>query len=68
MNFNKWILETKPRILAKHLQIDPSAVSAWQTKRTCPRPKHMTKILKLSRGKITYADIINYYLSERAKN
>jgi len=62
VNFNKWVLETKPRKVARALEVDPAAVSNWQKRKSCPRPETMKRICQMSNGQISYDDIISYYL------
>ncbi len=65
MNFNKWVLKETPRKVAKALGVDPSSVCAWQSGKSCPRPDKMRAIQKLSRGRVTYADMIDYHLDSK---
>lgn len=56
--FIAWIDEIGIEPLAEKLGIDPSAVSHWRRGHCWPQVKHIKRIRELSRGALTYEDII----------
>jgi hypothetical protein len=67
MKFEKWIKEKTPRQVARALDIDQSTVWHWTKKRTCPKVSTMREIVKVSEGRVSYEDMIEYFLS-KSKN
>lgn len=60
MNFIKWI-ETQggPRVVARKLGYESPAVHAWIKGVSSPKALAMQKIVRMSKGKVSYDDIIN---------
>lgn len=58
MTLKVWIIKTGPKKVAKMLNVDPSTVSSWKTNGTLPRPKVMVKINKLTKGRVSYREMI----------
>jgi len=56
--FIAWIDDIGIEPLAEKLGIDPSAVSHWRRGHCHPQVRHMKKIVELSKGKLTYQEII----------
>ncbi len=62
MRLDTWIKSTGPRVVARAMNVDPSSVSAWQNGYMCPRPKRLVQIHKLSKGKVSYAEMILHFV------
>ena len=56
--FISWVNEFGAVKLARALDIDGSTISHWRNGK-CPKVEHIRRITKLSKGKLTYADIID---------
>lgn len=57
--FITWIDEVGIQELAEKLGIDPSTISHWRRGHCWPRVEQMRQIRKISKGRITYEDIID---------
>ena len=64
MKFEKWVETKTPRQVARALDVDQSTVWHWVKRNTCPKPKTMRAIVKLSEGQIKYDDIVGHYLND----
>ncbi len=60
MKFNTWIEHTGPKVIAKALKVDPSTVSLWRLGKSLPRPKHMISIFRMSKGQVTFDEMIRH--------
>jgi transcriptional regulator with XRE-family HTH domain len=58
VKLDKWIEEIGPRKLARILSVEPSAISHWRNGKAMPRPDKMIKIHKLSRGRVSYREMV----------
>ncbi len=59
MKFKKWVLaQGGPKAVGRLLNVNQFTVYAWFRQQTTPRAKLMQKLVKLGKGKFTYADII----------
>lgn len=56
--FITWIDDIGIEVLAQKLGIDASAVSHWRRGHCWPQVKHIKRIRELSKGTLTYEDII----------
>lgn len=57
--FEDWIEDIGPQKLAKKLHLDPMTINHWRAGRSDPRVVHMRKIKKISRGLISYEQMID---------
>lgn len=62
MKLNKWIEKTGPKKVAKLLRVDPASVSNWKLGRSCPRPKKLHKIHVLSKGQVSYKEMVLHFV------
>lgn len=65
MTLSNWIIREGPKNIAKKLRVDPSTVCLWKKGRAFPRAKTLVKIHRMSRGKVTYAEIIEHYAGRK---
>ncbi len=56
--FEKWIEEKGVDALAQTLRVDPATIRHWKARRCDPRVEHIRALVKLSKGRLTYAMII----------
>jgi hypothetical protein len=57
--FEQWVNEYGKEELTTELGIDRSTLDHWIARRHEPRIPHIQRLKKLSRGKLTYDDIID---------
>ena len=67
MTLRDWIIETGPKKAAKLLKVEPATISYWKTGRQLPRPKYMVKINQLSKGKVSYKEMIETAARKQAR-
>lgn len=58
MKLETWIVKTGPKKAAQILDVDTSTISRWKTGRSLPPAKVMFKIHKVTKGKVTYKEMI----------
>lgn len=58
MTLGDWIIEVTPCEVAKLLRVDITTVSAWKRAFCLPRPEQMVRIVALSRGRVSYGDMV----------
>jgi len=58
MTLQAWIKETGPKNVAHLLKVDSSTVHFWKAGKTLPRPAIMVRIHQLSRGKVSYEQMV----------
>ncbi len=68
MTLQAWIKETGVLKVRKELDVDPATVNYWKMGRSLPRPKYLVKINKLSKGRVTYAEMIETYVKKARNN
>ena len=54
-----WIKEVGLSEVAFEIRVDKAAVIKWRKNEVLPRDKHKVKIQKMTKGKITYKDMID---------
>lgn len=58
-NFKRWILETGgPGKVSDLLDVTEHGVRRWLRREAVPRASTMVTIVRLSKGKVDYADIV----------
>ena len=67
MTLCDWIVKTGPKEVAKLLNVDPSTVSLWRKGANIPHVKTMVKIVKTTKGKVTYRDIIEPFVKGKGQ-
>lgn len=68
MKFLKWIeLQGGPNGVAKLLGITNACVRAWMRGQTSPKVVVLQRLVKLSKGALTYDDVINATKYKRKK-
>ena len=61
MNFATWIhANGGVKGVSRKLNLDVPRVQTWVDKKACPRPLIMQKLVRMSKGKLSYDDIINW--------
>lgn len=66
---NDWIYSIGGAdVLAKKLKMTPHAVRVWMRGEGCPRPPHMKRIVALSKGAVTFQDLVNASQGSQGKN
>lgn len=65
MKFEKWIDLKTPRQVARALDVDQATVWHWHTKKSCPKPRTMKRLIELSDGKLNYNDIVEHFLTNK---
>lgn len=65
MTLSSWIVTTGPKNVAKLLKVDAATVSQWKNQNAFPRPKHLVKINKLSKGQVTYRSMIESFVKAK---
>lgn len=68
MTLQQFIKEKGCRQLAQEFSIAPNTVYSWLRFRNCPAPHWMHQLVKASKGKVSYAEIVEPYLKNRNKN
>lgn len=63
--FSAWINTKGDSYLADILNVTEGSAGHWRRGHCIPRPAHMKKIVEMSRGRISYEDIIENYLSKQ---
>lgn len=63
MQFVKWLNSQSPTELSKRLGIGVYPIFHWRNGRSLPRPDTMVKLVKLSKGKVSYEAIIKHYVT-----
>lgn len=58
MTLKNWIIKTGRKEVAEALSIKQSTISAWIQKKQAPKDKVKIKINRLSRGRVSYAEMI----------
>lgn len=66
MKLTNFIESYGPKKLAVKLGVDPAAISKWKKKKSFPRPKILKTIYSLSKGRVTYKDMVEHFLSKRS--
>ena len=66
--FTKWINKKGTVALAKQLKTTDSVIRVWRTGRSIPKARTMKEIITLTRGKISYKDIVEHYLNSDYRN
>lgn len=61
--FKNWINDQGVVNLTKVLGVQEATVRYWRRGESVPRPHQMKKIVQLSRGAVTYENIIEEHLS-----
>ncbi len=67
LTLEEWINELGPNTVAKLMKVEPSAVRHWRRGYCLPRSEQMMRIHKFSRGRVTYAEMIESFYRGRAK-
>ncbi len=67
MNLTQWIEKNGVTGIANYLKINRSVVGHWKGGKVLPRPEMMQVIVKRTKGQITYAEMIEEYLTESAR-
>lgn len=62
MKFESWIKKTGPKNIARALNVDPSTVSNWRTKKSFPRPEKLKRIHQMTKGRVSYEEIVNHFI------
>jgi DNA-binding transcriptional regulator YdaS (Cro superfamily) len=62
MRIDKWIEKTGPKKVAQLLNVDASTVSNWRTGKRFPSSKNLFAIRRLSKGKVTVEETLNFHL------
>lgn len=57
-----WLEETGMDEGARLFKVDISTVRNWRAGRAVPRPPELAKIVKLSRGAVSYEEVIETFL------
>ncbi len=65
MQLKDWIIETGPKKAARLLGVEPQTVSQWRVGKALPRPENLVAIFKLSKGKVTYKEMIERFARAR---
>ena len=60
-----FIVERGPTKISKLLNVNESTVRQWKRGYCLPRPEVMMRIKKLTRGQLTYAEMIETHFSSR---
>jgi DNA-binding transcriptional regulator YdaS (Cro superfamily) len=66
-SFYAWIDENGLHGVAKLLKCHYNTVYYWRTGRWHPRPEQMREIKRLTKGKITYEDILDRQMRKDVK-
>lgn len=67
MKLNTWIVNTGQKKVAGLLNVDPSTVGQWKVSNTLPRPEHMVKINKLTKGRVTFEEMVVSVAKKQSK-
>jgi transcriptional regulator with XRE-family HTH domain len=67
MKLSTWIQDTGPKEIAKKIGVDPSTVSNWRQGKAFPRPRRLMQIFALSKGKVTYAEMVHHFVGRSAR-
>lgn len=57
MTLRVWIEKTGPKKIAKALKVEAGTVGLWKSG-VLPRPGTMVEIFAMSKGKVTYRDMV----------
>lgn len=68
MTLQQYIKTKGCRQLAQELSIAPNTVYSWLRFRNCPSPQWMHQLVKMSKGKVSYQEIVEQYLKNHNKN
>lgn len=60
-----FIVEIGPNKLARKLKINESTVRQWRRGYCLPRAEYMLKINRLTKGRLTYAEMIETHFKNR---
>lgn len=66
-NLTTWINTIGPKKIAEKLEVNITTVHHWKRRFALPRPNQMKIIKTWSRGAITYSEMIESFLSHKAK-
>ncbi len=64
MTLRQWIINTGPKEVAKLCNVDPSTVSAWKVGKAFPRPKKLLTIHKISKGRVSYKELVEGFVRQ----
>ena len=64
--FKEWIEEQGVEELTRKLNVEKNTINYWRAGFSIPRPWQMQKIVKLSRGAVSYQDIIEGHLNSES--
>ncbi len=67
MTLRAWVKEIGIGVLYRELNVHPTTISYWIDGKSCPRAHHMVRIKKLSKGRVTYAAMIEPVAKRNAK-
>lgn len=67
MTLRAWIEKVGVKEVMQILQVDEKTVYQWKTLTNCPKDQTKRKIYKATRGKVSYADMIEPFLKARAQ-
>lgn len=69
MNLSQWIAkEGGTGKVAKKLNVPSNCVYAWKVGNAIPRPDVMQRIVRTSRGKVSYDSMVAQYVANRKRN
>lgn len=65
MTLHDWITQMTPVKVSELLEVDDNTVYQWLKFEYVPKHLHMRKIVKLTKGLVTYEEIIEPYFQHR---
>lgn len=63
MTLGNWIEKTGLKKVARDLDVEQATVYYWKNYQRCPRPEHLVRIEKLSKGKVTVGSIVKTFVA-----
>lgn len=64
MSFKDWLDSFDPKTLLTELEIAENTLIAWKKAFRLPKTRQIYRIVKMAKGKVTYADIIEPYYNK----
>lgn len=65
MTLQAWIEKTGPKKVAAMMGVDNSTVYTWGAGQSLPRAHHLKKIVKVTRGRVSYKQMVEHVVKNQ---
>lgn len=67
MTLQAWIEKTGPKKVAALMGVDNSTVYTWGAGQSLPRAQHLQKIVKVTKGKVSYKQMVETVVKNQTR-